>query len=287
VRSKAIGSLLAGSTVVWVGVWLSLGDANAQGQLVRTVFENYKLLGIFAQDCSKPAAANNFYYVHRMVDDSHMQRDRMSSTTIRDFAVLFDKAAGLGPDKISVSGARVDGNQKGQMVEEVWRVEPTRMMTWERTIGGKKDILDGRLNGQPLRWVNRCAAVEAPGQAALGLPAAARRATGPNAPNGWCHIDNYTFSTVLSRSTTTNEVIKGGAACVHTLSPIHPDQVQFTSAKIVKSPSNGAFGQIGAFAFRYQPRPGFKGADEYAIEVCGHNNERGGCATITYRATVN
>jgi len=62
--------------------------------------------------------------------------------------------------------------------------------------------------------------------------------------------------------------------------------VTFTSARITKKPSNGTFRQVGVFAFRYLPAGGFKGADEYGIEACDQNKERSGCATITYRVTV-
>jgi hypothetical protein len=68
--------------------------------------------------------------------------------------------------------------------------------------------------------------------------------------------------------------------------PLHPDVLTFTSARIIQKPSNGTFQQVGVFAFRYLPAGGFKGLDEYGIEVCGHSNERSGCATITYHVTV-
>ena len=78
-----------------------------------------------------------------------------------------------------------------------------------------------------------------------------------------------------------------GGARFYSVAPIHPDQVEFTSASIVEQPSNGTFEQTGSFAFKYQPKAGFKGADEYAVKVCGHNSQRSGCATVTYRVTVN
>src|ERR1700686_1044198 len=102
-----------------------------------------------------------------------------------------------------------------------------------------------------------------------------------------CHTDQYTFSAVLSQSVTTNSVNSGGAACLYSVAPIHPDQVQFTSASIVEQPTNGTFEQTGSFAFKYQPKPGFTGNDENSIKVCGHNSQRSGCATVTYRVTVN
>lgn len=106
------------------------------------------------------------------------------------------------------------------------------------------------------------------------------------ATSGGCKTDNFTFSAVLSQSATTNSVSIGGATCFYSVAPIHPDQVEFTSASIVEQPNNGTFEQTENFAFKYQPKPGFKGTDEYAIKVCGHNSQRAGCATVTYRVTV-
>jgi hypothetical protein len=110
----------------------------------------------------------------------------------------------------------------------------------------------------------------------------------PAATTAGCRTENFTFSAVLSQSATANSVSAGGAPCIYNVAPIHPDQVQFTSASIVKQASNGTFEQTGAFAFKYQPGPGIGGGgtDEYAIKVCGHDNQRAGCATVTFRVTV-
>jgi hypothetical protein len=257
--------------------------AKAQSASVKAVFENYNLLGTFASDCSKPASGDNFYYVHRLIDPNHAQRDRMSGATSRDYAYVIDQASGSAPNQVSVGGTRAEGNRKGEPLVEVWRVEPNRIMTVEQTIGGATVISNGQFNGRPVGWYNRCAAAQAPAPqsgAATPIPPA------PSAATSRCNTDNYTFSTVLSQSTTTNSVSIGGAACFYSVAPIHPDQVEFTSASIVEQPNNGTFEQTGSFAFKYQPKPGFNGTDEYAIKVCGHNSQRAGCATVTYRVTV-
>jgi hypothetical protein len=107
------------------------------------------------------------------------------------------------------------------------------------------------------------------------------------AQNPDCRTEKYIFSAILSQSVSVSSVSTGGGTCSYSVAPIHPDKVQFTSASIVKQPSNGTFDQVGGFAFKYQPNPGFKGSDEYAIRVCGHASDRAGCATITYRISVN
>ena len=248
---------------------------------VNAVFENYHLFGVFAVDCSKPASEDNYYYVNRLIDPGHVQRDRMIGTDVRDYVAMIDQAAAVGPSEISISGTRVEGRFKGQSITERWRVEADRQMTSEATIGGTATITGGRLfDGGQVGWANRCGATPA----AMPSGVAAPPSTGT--ASAGCHTDNYAFSTLLSQPATANSVSTGGASCSYTLSPIHPDQVQFTGASIVKQPSNGTFEQTGAFAFKYQPNSGFKGTDEYAIKVCGHSSERAGCATITYHVAV-
>jgi hypothetical protein len=122
------------------------------------------------------------------------------------------------------------------------------------------------------------ATAEQPAQASPAVPA----------PSG-CRTDNFGFSAVNSDSVSVKTVSTGGAPCLFKVQPEHPDLVQFTSGSIAKSPSpkSGTFTQEGAFAFKFQPAPGFSGSDQVAIKICGHNSQRSGCATITYNVTVN
>jgi hypothetical protein len=131
------------------------------------------------------------------------------------------------------------------------------------------------------------AAAPAP-NAAPATPTAPQASSSATAevPKPGCVTDRYTFSTVQSQSVSVNAVSTAGAACAVSVAPLHPDVVTFTSARIIKKPDNGTFQQVGVFAFRYLPAGGFKGLDQYAIEVCGQNKERSGCATITYHVTV-
>jgi hypothetical protein len=155
-RTNKVSSLAASVCVVLAGACVGAAGASAQGGSVKAIFESYNLLGTFAFDCSKPASDSNLYYVHRLVDPGQVQRDRMSSQTKRDYANVIDKASGLGPNEVSVSGIRMEGNRKGDAVEEVWRVEPNRLVTMEGTIGGNKVITGRRFNGQEVPWINRC-----------------------------------------------------------------------------------------------------------------------------------
>ena len=101
------------------------------------------------------------------------------------------------------------------------------------------------------------------------------------------------FAVPESRSGSTKWVSTGGGSCLDGLS--HRDVVQWTSISIVEQPKNGTFGFAfkdktipGFLPFQYQPNPGFKGTDEAAVKVCGHDNQQHtGCATMTYHITVN
>jgi hypothetical protein len=156
-RTNKIVSLAAGASVVLAGVCAGAADASAQSGFVKATFESYRLLGIFAVDCSKPPAADsNFYYVHRLLDPGHVQRDRMSSETKRDYSNVIDKALARGSNEVTVSGTRMEGNRKGDPVVEVWRVEGDRLVTMEATIGHDQVIKDRKFNGHELGWLNRC-----------------------------------------------------------------------------------------------------------------------------------
>jgi hypothetical protein len=61
--------------VAALGMGLSAPAAQGQDTAVKTVVEKYKLLGTFAQDCAQPASQTNWYFVHRAIDDDHVQRD--------------------------------------------------------------------------------------------------------------------------------------------------------------------------------------------------------------------
>jgi hypothetical protein len=266
----ALGAFAAASLVP--------SSAQAQNGSVKAIFEKYELLGTFAWDCSKPPDANNnWFFVNRVLDADHVQRDFMDSPTSRAWFTIIDQASESGQGEISLRGTR-----DGQRGDSVWRIEKNRMLQWAATQAGKQIISGGRwvATGKDMPWLNKCAAAVTPGQAASPTPPPSA------ATSGGCHTDGYTFSAVLNQSATANSVSIGGATCFYTVAPIHPDQVQFTSASIVKQPNNGTFEQTGSFAFKYQPKSGFRGTDGYAIKVCGHNSQRAGCATITYHVTV-
>ena len=135
----------------------ALVAAQGQAASVKDLFEKYNLVGTFAMDCSKLASASNYYYVNRVIDPGHVQRDRMTGPETRDYVTIIDHAIALGPNEIEIGGTRTEGRFNGQSIEETWRVEANRQMAIEASVGSNKVITGGRLNGgQAVWWANRC-----------------------------------------------------------------------------------------------------------------------------------
>lgn len=78
-------------------------------------------------------------------------------------------------------------------------------------------------------------------------------------------------------------VMSAGSTCVHKIRALNT--FRFASASIVSTPRNGTLSPMESFSFRYQPKPGFRGSDEYAVKVCGVR--KGACSMLMYRMTVN
>jgi hypothetical protein len=130
-----------------------LAASSTQAASVKEIFEKYNLVGIFAWDCTRPPTKDNLYFVNRVLDEGHLQRDEMSGPTARDRATIIDTAVELTQGEISVSGDR-----DGVRSEIVWRLQENRARGVESTLGGKKLIAGGKWtsNGQEVPWVNKC-----------------------------------------------------------------------------------------------------------------------------------
>ena len=92
--------LIAAACLLFTGFCLGIREVTAQDSSVKVVFENYKLLGIFAFDCSKPPTSDNYYYVHRLVDAGHVQRDRMSGPPAAIFPMSWTRPSGWGRTRL-------------------------------------------------------------------------------------------------------------------------------------------------------------------------------------------
>src|SRR5580658_10446486 len=127
---------------------LCLTASSAQAASVKEIFEKYNLVGIFAQDCTKPptvqtplnGAPQNWWFVNRLIDANHGQRDFMTGPGIRSFVIIIDKAEELNPNEIRVTGTRDDTIA----VDNVWHIEPNRTRTWEGIGDTKGKLANGK-----------------------------------------------------------------------------------------------------------------------------------------------
>jgi Serpin (serine protease inhibitor) len=136
------------------GAMLDLGDRLVIAPSIKDVFEKHNLIGTFAWNCSMlPSANDNWYFVNRVIDADHIQRDYMTGPTTRAWYAILDKAAEKSANEISVSGSR-----NGKPTDGIWRVEQNRMLQWEATFDGKKLIASGKwvATGKVMPWLNRC-----------------------------------------------------------------------------------------------------------------------------------
>jgi len=139
-----------------VAIAIAAAPASAQSS-VKAVFEKHGLLGTFAFDCTKPASKTNSYWINRVIDDSHVQRDQMSARTTRDWIAIIDKAAEAKPNEITVSGTRDD-----TPIDGLWRIESKgddlRVLIVESSAGGKKLISGGKwvASGKDWPWISKC-----------------------------------------------------------------------------------------------------------------------------------
>jgi hypothetical protein len=130
--------------------------AQAQNESVKAIFEKYNLLGVSAQDCTKPPkAVENWYYVNRLIDANHVQRDLMESPTTRKSVTIIDNAAEATPNGILVIGTR-----DGKPAQGIWRLEKDRMVQWESALAGQQEISAGKWvrTGTDMPWLYRCGA---------------------------------------------------------------------------------------------------------------------------------
>lgn len=151
------GANVGGFTGILIAVatFAVCSGAQAQSGTVKAVFEKYGLLGTFSADCSKPPAKDNVYYVNRLLDPDHVQRDLMDGPTNRAWFAVLDQARETGPNQIWLGGTR-----DGQPTDGIWCVEARRVLQWEATLGGRQVIAGGRLlsTGREMPWFSKCAA---------------------------------------------------------------------------------------------------------------------------------
>jgi hypothetical protein len=133
---------------------LATASTAQASESVKAIFEKYNLIGTFAWDCSQPPSPeNNWYFVNRLLDPDHVQRDFMIGTSTRAWAAIIDQASELRPNEVAWSSIR-----DGQRTVGVWHVDQNRMLQWSATSNGKDIISSGKLvsTGKDMPRLNRC-----------------------------------------------------------------------------------------------------------------------------------
>jgi hypothetical protein len=59
-----------------------------------------------------------------------------------------------------------------------------------------------------------------------------------------------------------------------------------TAIAVATRPSHGTLAAAGSMQFHYVPKAGYKGADSYAVRICGVSSAGRGCSNIRYNVTI-
>jgi tetratricopeptide (TPR) repeat protein len=132
----------------------AVSSTPASAPTVKELFDRYGLLGIFAQDCSKPASEQNQYVVHRSNSD-FIQRDNMTGASVRSEAILIDSGTELRPNELSLGWTDEHGR-----ISAIMRIASGRWRLMESTRdNGEKLISGGRTMqgaGSESAWLKKC-----------------------------------------------------------------------------------------------------------------------------------
>ena len=145
---------LRGSVIIGAALATACLSA-AHAASVKEIFEKHNLIGTFAWDCGKPVGKNNWYFVNRVIDENHVQRDMMEGETSRVWFVILDRAWEQGANEIGMSGTRDEVPVTG-----VWRIDGRSMLQWDATRRGTQEIKDGRMvsSGVVMPRLHKCGA---------------------------------------------------------------------------------------------------------------------------------
>jgi hypothetical protein len=268
------GSMAMRVRAVCVAALTSLATCSAQAASVQEIFGKYELLGFLAVDCSKEVSRDNDYYVHRLVDADHLQRDVMEGRTVVTSVIKIDRAAEVRPNEISVSGS-----QDGKSYTAVYGVEPSRTRVLEATVDGKVEVAGGRMaNGGETPWHNNCAAP----QRAQTPPAGATAAVAPaQPPTTGCTKSAVTISN-KSPNATAQWIMDVNSECHFWWSD------PSTTLALRKAPSYGSVTLEGSNGYVYKPNTDYRGSDNFVMAVQWAAGKTGRTikGRITYQVTV-
>lgn len=125
----------------------------AAAESVDQLLVKYGLLGIFAADCSKPAASGNMYQVVRLIDANAAQIDQMDGATTRAGTIFVDRAESISPDLI-----RTVGTLNDFPFEAIWQTSRDRRRLVEARVNGVQVVRDGihLISRQTALYLSRC-----------------------------------------------------------------------------------------------------------------------------------
>jgi hypothetical protein len=264
-------------------------NAPAPDGAVKAIFEKYNLLGVFAQDCSKPAKAiDNWYYVNRLIDANHVQRDLMGGPTTVTWVSMLDDARELRPNEIAVSGTR-----EGKPASGVWRLDGNRMVQLSARFGDQQLVSDGKWvkTGAAMPWINRCdnaqpagvdrAAKASSAGTAPPAPSGATAATAPQGRSLACTVASGREERCTGHARYDGQRREWPVAIDVTVPPSNGE----VSTRIVPETTKSGL-QIHATEIDYRSNPGFVGQDSFTYRRHSDDPSDPFNGTVTMTVTV-
>jgi hypothetical protein len=223
-------------------------EQNVESQpsgVLKAIFEKYNLLGTFAWDCRKPPSHDsNWYFVNRLLDADHVQRDFMIGSTTRSWAAIIDQASESKANEIAWSSIR-----DGQRTVGVWHVYGNRMLQWSATVNGKEIISNGKLvaTGKDVPWLYRCGdsgtQVQISGGGALAQSGSVKaifekynligtfavNCSKPPSQKNWYYVSRLRDANRVQRDTMNGTMTRAWFSIIDTASELSPSQIAWTS----------------------------------------------------------
>jgi hypothetical protein len=136
----------------------------------------------------------------------------------------------------------------------------------------------------PWAWVADIPMRDIPRRLALAALAAGPCFACVNAADAACQVSNIRFDLTANQTVASTVSTDNGGCGITFRGGVN---TAYTSISVIQRPRNGTIApRSNGFAFNYQPRPGFKGSDAFAIKACGSNRGKPGCVTVNYAVTA-
>jgi hypothetical protein len=142
------------------------GGAVQASASVKPIFERRKLVGTFAEDCSKAPSDSNQYVVHRLTDAGVIERDQMKDRNTRTYAAFVEQAEELAENDVAMNIVIVESlnaQMKGWKMQLITRVDGNRLRLMQSAAltgphAGRTNISAGKstAGGGETRWLTRC-----------------------------------------------------------------------------------------------------------------------------------